>query len=641
MKTGVRQRQEAGALLIELIVAVMILATVSVGVSMALGGASKLEVANQARNRLSAASEAIDEKLRSDTKWMGTNQCKDTLAGGPGATCSLNYMFDGSGSGDYATVMPGLTHPEYGTIGVDVTASAVDSADDGVGALDKDKLLVDSYKVRIEAQYEGAEDLGLKNDTPVVLETVINTSAAANRGSLVLQVCQVREQADERLAIRECDQSRQIRLEPGARFDPRGFSVQDQAFSCAHPDYYRGLSGLSWVDAAGTGAASLPTNCFSASDSFGVYTTSPAYRPAFNLLGYMFHSRFPSFEPKSSNLPPDDAITAWDDRYKYVSTIVGPVTSLAVSIEGIAGTPTAGEAFSGNTDSQGYVRWNDLKPGRYLVKAPALVAGAVLSDQMSVPGTSVTVTSGNQSKATQVYLPPANKSVRIALETVDISYPWHPHIEGWRVLGGYGLEDFAPPFQVSHWNTALGNQWGGTGAPYTAQNGSPFTWSGAPNVGPGPWADFPRHSTWKVNNGSDGSPQPLCLVVRAIPYGRLVNNGGNQQCHYNFLHNGGTNTEYYTFPNLAPGLYTYEVQGVPAFVWMRENSPGFIWVDEDGTTYPSSTGAWTNYARATYYGCRDDWRAAAAFVLDMNLKHGGCGAPTDSSTGNEGGSGGG
>lgn len=622
-----RSTREQGALLVELVIGVVLLSIVAVAIVATMGNASKLEVGNQARNRLSATAESLTERLRSDTTWMKRPECEATL--GTSSTCNVSWMFDGSGSAPYNVADPNLNHPDYGQINVVATARAADTADDGIGPADQDQQRIDVYHARVQVEFADAARLGA-NLAPVVVETTIDPSSARATGSLAVQVCRIRDQADERLAIRECNSARQVRMAPPARWDAAtgGTTPDAQAYTCAHPGHYRASTTQPFVNAAETGPGVANTKCHTADGPYAA-STVPSYFPLADLFGTPWYDYMPKFSPRSTNLPSNISSTSWDDRYRYVSTVIEPVVNRSVTINGFAGTATSGETRTGVTDAQGMVRWSDLVPGRYSMTVGGMPTSVVRSDELSVPGDSVTVAQGIESKATQVYLPKATHDVRISLRTVDTSWPWTSLQTGWRVFGGRRAD--GKPYVLKPWNPAWGNQWGGVGAPYVSHYGMAYNWD--PAAGPGPWPNFRTYSDWMVNN-TDGSPQPLCVALRPAPYGRLVR-APEPICRHQPV------TTQYAFTGLAPGLYSYEVTGVPGMVWREENSPGFIWVDENGATLPPSGGAWSAQARATYYGCRDDYRALARWLMDPELPAPPCGAATSSSSGPEGGGGGG
>lgn len=616
---------ERGALLVELLVAVAILSVVAVSIGMTLGGANRMEVGNQAKNRLSAVAESMVERLRSDTDWMRSNACTGTVH--TDQTCDLAWMFDGTGpaGGPYSAKHPGLDHADYGAMRISATAQAVDAADDGEGDDDKDKQVVDLYRIAVSIEYEDAERLspGLK---PVRLETTISTRMATGTGALSLQVCRIRHQVDERIAVTRCDVARQERIAPAARYNAAtgGTTADDQAYTCAHPDHYRATSPLPFVNAAESAAVTM-TKCYSADGPYAASTT-PSYEKGTEFFGTWRWDPFPDFAPAAGNLPAADP-------YRYVSSRIEPVPSVGVTITGAADSTAAGTSVSGTTNAQGVIRWADLAPGRYTMTiATGLPTGTRLSREISVPGDSVTVSQGVESRATQVLVPRADKTIRVSLRTVDTSYPWGLPV-GWRAVGGnVSTSADQPPYVLGAWKAAWGTQGAGAGATYKAQNGTNFTWDAA--WGPAPVPTLRQKSTWYVKN-PDGTPQNFCVEVQAIPPGRLVN-GGQKVCRHQ------PETTHYTFTDLAPGLYSFEVLGTPAFVWRRENYPGFIWVNEDGSTVPSSsTTDWSVRARASYYGCTGPRRDVARFLFDANLPPSPCGASVGSDDGDDGSGGGG
>jgi hypothetical protein len=619
-------RREQGAMLIELLVAVVILSVVAVGIGSMLAGTARLETVNQAKNRLSATVESLSERLRSDTAWMETSACTVTV--GTSSTCDVAWMFDGSGAAPYDTPHPNLTHPSYGEIGIVATARAVDSPDDGFGAADEDQVRIDFYAVRLEAEFVDAARFA-PNMKPVLLETTIDTSGAT--GGLALQVCRIRGQLDERMAIGSCDEARQEVMSPGLEWSASngGTTPDAQAYTCAHPDHYRASTTFAFVtaDAAETTAGPVNTRCYSADGPWAETSAGPSYRPRVDFFGSPWYDQFPDFSPRADTLPGDSSATPWNDRYRYVSSVIEPIQGVSVRIDGIAGTPTSGESRVATTDAAGRVRWSVLVPGRYHVDVTGEPAGLVKSRTMSVPGESVTVSQGVESRATQVFRPAGGKTITISLQTVDISYPWTSTRTGWRVIADMSTT----PYVQKPWNAAWGTQGAGAGATYTTHYGASFQWNSSGGARPGPWPLEPQHSTWMVNN-VNGSPQPFCMTVRAAPWGRLAQ-GGNLQCHH------GAPTTHYTFSGLQPGLYSFEVQGVPGFVWRREHNPGFLWIDETGATIPPSSGAWSARARATYYGCVDGERALARWLFDPSLPPGPCGSATTSSTDDDGGGG--
>lgn len=603
-----RARRERGAILIELLVGVVILAILAVGAIAVTSKSGRHEVANQARNRLTATGESVLERIRTEGDWMRTDRCVNA----PESGCSLDYLFDGTGTGIYAKPDPSLQDDDFGKTIVKVTAVG---SKDGLGTSEVETDIPDSYSVRIELSYEDAARID-PNLKPVIVESTLAVNASVETGALTVQVCRLRGQADERIAYGNCDTTHSVRMKPGHGFgapSPSDLDDANQPYICANPELARSPHPTRRDTPAYcfTGQGPTYTDDASIYSDVGDFWGNPVYDvvPNGKPLASVFTGPVGTPSPEMADLKPMPA-----DEWRFVSVWVEPLESRTVTLTGVAGTPSAGTTVQGTTDAQGRVHFQQLTPGRYNATVPGAGTGFQLSKSLSVPGSSVTVDQGIESKATLFFMPSATHDFAISLMTTDYSYPWNPNRP----------DDIVPARKVpqkERWNPAWGT--------WTPDKGPISTYTIKGNTGRNPNDPTTRSS--------------LCIELFAVPVGRLAQ-GSQTRCMLDdevdrIAQRGPNGADTIRFSGLEPGLYGFKVLSWNAYLWGRENYPGFVWIDENGSTLPP-TGNHVKQARIDGVMCSPGRRDAAR-AFDPTLGEGKTcyGSAMDIGTGGPGGTG--
>lgn len=197
---------ERGFSVIEVVLAMVLLAAVVGGGVMAIQATNSLTQRAQTRTHFSTAAEAIYERMNSDRAWM-----KGCAAAG--SECLTGNM-PGAKSAYLDKLVGDLRRDDRlgiktGDVDVFIRASAIDDAADRQGKLDEDGIVPDHYDVHITLEMKaGTESSGrLGTIQPITMTRTIDTTSSAATGSLQVQICAAYNQVDERMSIVGCDQA--------------------------------------------------------------------------------------------------------------------------------------------------------------------------------------------------------------------------------------------------------------------------------------------------------------------------------------------------------------------------------------------------------------------------------------------------
>ncbi len=218
MMSGKESRSnDAGFTVVEFIVGAVILVIVCVGAYSLFAGAGQSGAKNAVQDKISATSELISEELHSNPGWL-TKPCKEQALNAPEG-CNVASYF--SETPDPALGLSPTQVEQAKALAkkipdvVEMSASKVivkgiDSPSDGVGKTgpdrDKDGVLPDFYRISITLAVKGetVEKLKVK-PTFESATTVDPTLIGKATGTLVVNVCQIINQADDRMPIEGCN----------------------------------------------------------------------------------------------------------------------------------------------------------------------------------------------------------------------------------------------------------------------------------------------------------------------------------------------------------------------------------------------------------------------------------------------------
>ncbi|MCZ4497276.1 MAG: hypothetical protein JWM25_1861, partial [Thermoleophilia bacterium] len=188
-------RRESGFTIVEVLIAVLILAVVASGVAFATAGGAKLRGVAKLQASLTSAGVRAQEDLVTDRSWMERADCRKV-----NDTCNVttnvrpgSLKLDGIGGGSAILKL--------------ATSTAVDGKVDGVGPADKDGVTPDYFRIDLELGVDAA--LAARyGSTPAKLRHEMSVSidrrGVEQVGSLVVEVCRVTNQSDERMTLQGC-----------------------------------------------------------------------------------------------------------------------------------------------------------------------------------------------------------------------------------------------------------------------------------------------------------------------------------------------------------------------------------------------------------------------------------------------------
>lgn len=199
MPLGRRDHQAHGFTIVEVVIAMLLLVVVIGAVAMAAVGSNRVHGRTQVRAKMSATAEQIYERVRSNRTWMAG--CRDT--------CDLrrHAELDLAELGVVGTqTAAGRSDDGEPTFVLDrVEAQPIDTPADRTGRRDLDGITPDYYRLKIVLRLQQADMTRLGRQAPLVLESTLDPAGTESRGSLVVQMCTVLNQVDERMSINNCD----------------------------------------------------------------------------------------------------------------------------------------------------------------------------------------------------------------------------------------------------------------------------------------------------------------------------------------------------------------------------------------------------------------------------------------------------
>ena len=389
-------RRERGFSIVEVIIAVLILAFVVVGATAMFAGTTHTTASAKVRDKQTALSNQLLAKLQADPSWA--TWCRSQR---DPSNCDLTrWMRDPARRYDRLGTLPG----DDLRFTITAIATGTDLPADGTGTNDADGVRPDIYRLKVTvapAADTARRYTGLK---PMVVQSEFNPSVRVQSGRVSVDVCRVVNQVDERVAIGDCTggASTSDLLPPptldttntttirrtcdGPRNTMRGSDERDCiAFKCADREI------------AAMPSRGLDQEC----------TTFPGWTPPSNWPG------IGSFFTKMATTPARGNVSL---RSVKTGRVYGPRPIVS-----------------------GRAEFKDLPVGEYIVNAN--VSG---SDRLwrskSVPSTQrVAVEAGLNSRAVLLFRPRATGRVTVPVRSVDASIPWYPReLQGWVTIDRSG-----------------------------------------------------------------------------------------------------------------------------------------------------------------------------------------------------------
>ncbi len=360
-----RPARERGFSIIEVIVAVVVVAIGLTGLVAMSGTSARSSSVAKVRDQQSSIAQSLGDKIRGDAAWAGTTP--DTCATVPGTvnltgTPWLNQRL----TAELANT--GL-NPEQWI--VNAQARKVDSPADGVCPNDQDGVLPDYFDVDVSVRPHPTTLARFPGLKPFTTTFQVNFSNRNAGGALTVQACHITPQVDERLPIGTCASGAADRH---AVLPPPGSNVQPSA----------GDDFMSCV--------AEPLDC-------------TAYRCA---------------HPEIS-----DGCAGEFGRDDFVKVRSEPGAGWRFRVTGDPSDPvTRGEVRSGTLGNNGEYELKYMKVGRYRVEVFP-TGNLVPWASHSVPANGwATVVSGVESRVVQMYKPgPRREDLVIPIETTDVSKP--------------------------------------------------------------------------------------------------------------------------------------------------------------------------------------------------------------------------
>lgn len=187
---GGRRRFQTGFTVVEVIVALTLMSILMAGGTTIIASSDRSQAKSKARNKQTAAAEAIFERLHASHTWATNAAC----ATAPYTGCS-SYLTD-----LYASD-PMLTDEASGLkLSLQITADATDSPSDGKDVDDEDGVLPDYYRVSVKVKPTDT----FASLKPATTGGVINPPARVSTGAIEVRMCRAYPQVDERIAIASC-----------------------------------------------------------------------------------------------------------------------------------------------------------------------------------------------------------------------------------------------------------------------------------------------------------------------------------------------------------------------------------------------------------------------------------------------------
>jgi hypothetical protein len=223
------------------------------GLALAMGGGAQLQTNRNVKVRMSAAGERVYENVRSDKDWIPACRRKAATDGPVGGKpgCNVERFVDTS------LLKDDILSANGGSFELTARAAGIDNPGDGSGRADTDGVVDDFFRITITIAVPSGDGPRLGNPKPQTFQSIVNGSASAKTGALVVAFCSADNQVDERVQISGCGSSTGTAWSemPGcstdavgsAGCDPWALSVLDRK-SLSRPSRHLGLVP---VDVAG------------------------------------------------------------------------------------------------------------------------------------------------------------------------------------------------------------------------------------------------------------------------------------------------------------------------------------------------------------------------------------------------------
>jgi hypothetical protein len=242
-------RSDSGFSVVEIIIAMLLLAVVTAGVSMAFVGSTKVQGKARASASMSAVASRVFEHLQGDRDWM--KQCASNTQ----EWCSLGAaaipaeLLDEKSFGDAqcSTATPLRLKM------VHALALAVDSPSDGSGSQDRDGVRPDYFRVYLQVDIPANRNMQgdpnwncdldlvrLGSPAPAVLDSALDPRGDVPTGSVTVEVCDTTRQVDDRMPVAGCADSSGTKLRmmgcPSSReaYRSPATGVPSAAYYCAN-----------------------------------------------------------------------------------------------------------------------------------------------------------------------------------------------------------------------------------------------------------------------------------------------------------------------------------------------------------------------------------------------------------------------
>lgn len=194
---GARACAREGFTVIEVIVAMMLILVVAGGVGMAVVGSSKVQGSAKGKTSLNETAQRVFESLRGDRDWM--DSCRTRSSCDLSGQVPAGLLEDRSLGKRCGTGSTTYRH-ELTT----ATAWPIDSDVDGTAADDADGIVPDYYRIRIVVDVPTCDQVRLGRPLSGIFESAIDEKGRVLKGSVIVEVCRVINQIDDRMSIGGC-----------------------------------------------------------------------------------------------------------------------------------------------------------------------------------------------------------------------------------------------------------------------------------------------------------------------------------------------------------------------------------------------------------------------------------------------------
>ncbi len=189
----VQLQSEDGLSLTEVLIAVLIIGILGGVATLASVRSTSIQVKVKAAESMEKSAEEAVDHLRSHRAWM--DEISDGFHSPDGCTadCPLS-------------VPAGVGHSETADSEFDVkaTVTPVDSDADGIGDSDRDGTTPDLFRLTVVVSVTATDAQRLGRPRPVRYVTTLDPRGRTPEGSVVVEVCEVINQVDERMSIEGC-----------------------------------------------------------------------------------------------------------------------------------------------------------------------------------------------------------------------------------------------------------------------------------------------------------------------------------------------------------------------------------------------------------------------------------------------------